>query len=89
MRIHLKHLAKASHSVKQMLAIIIFIIIVGVKQMNGWMDELVCGRWSWHLWFIPHLKFCNPIQFPQKFISENFLFENISPVPAICVLDAI
>lgn len=44
MRIHLKHLAKACHSVKQMLAIIIFIIIVGVKQMNGWMDELVGGR---------------------------------------------
>lgn len=33
MTIYLKHLAKASHSVQWMLAIIIFIII-GAKQMN-------------------------------------------------------
>lgn len=52
MRIHLKLLAKDSHGVKRILAIIIFIIIAGAKQMNIWRncvgDEAdICG--SFHI----------------------------------------
>lgn len=36
MRIHSKHLAKASHDMKQILAIIIFIILAGAKWVDGW-----------------------------------------------------
>lgn len=36
MRIHLEHLATDSHSVKRVLAVIIFVIIAGAKQVNEW-----------------------------------------------------
>lgn len=85
MRIHLKHLARASHSVKWILAVIIVIIIAGAKWMNEWMNWCVGDENNWHLRFIPHPKFYNTIQFPKNFIPENFLPGNISPVLAIIV----